>query len=89
MEPMAGVPAFCRRDLDLGDPHRPMAHRTHPGFVAPGDAACYRLSAGTILVVACRFSLLAYPPPQPQEVPRNPILNPHLHRWEMGPLAWR
>ena len=65
VEPMAGVPAFCRRDLDLGDPQCPMAHRTHPGFVAPGDGAYYRLSAGTVLVVACRFSVLAYPLPHP------------------------
>ena len=63
VDPMAGVRAFCRRDLDLGDPQCPMAHRTHPGFVAPGDAAYYRLSACTALLVACRFSVWASSPP--------------------------
>ena len=84
---MAGVPTFCRRDFDLGDPQCPMAHRTHPRFAAPGDAAYYRLSAGTVLVVACRFSVLAYPlpHPQPQEVPRTPLPIPYLHRWDMVP----
>ena len=87
VEPMAGVPAFCRRDWDLGDPQCPIAHRTHPGFVAPGYAAYYRVSASTVLLVACRFSVLAYPllHPQPHEVPRTPIPNPHLHRWDMVP----
>ena len=85
VEPMAGRPAFCRRDLNVGDPQCPMAHRTHPGFVASGDAAYYRLSAGTILVAACRFSVLAYPLAQAQEVPRPPIPDPHLHRWDMVP----
>ena len=87
VEPMVSVLAFCMCDLDLGAPQCPMAHRPHPGFVAPGDAAYYRLSAGTILVVACRFSVLAYPLPHPapQEVPRTPIPNPHLHRWDMVP----
>ena len=90
VEPMAGVPTLCRRDLDdldVGDPQCPMAHRTHPEFVAPGDAAYYRLSVGTILVVGCRFSVLAYPLPQPQEGPRPPIPNPHLHRWDMVPTG--
>ena len=87
VEPMAGVPAFCRRDLDLGDPQCPMAQWTHPGFVARGDAAYYRRSAGTVLVVACHFSVLAYPlpHPQPEEVPRTPIPDPHLHQWDMVP----
>ena len=78
VEPMAGVPAFCRRHLDLGDPQCPMAHRTQPGFVAPGEAAYYWFSAGTILVVACRFSVLAYPL-------RSRIPNPDLHWWDMVP----
>ena len=69
---MACVPAFCRRDLDVGDPQCPMAHRTNPGFVAPGDAAYYRLFGGAILPVACRFSVLAFPLPQPKQVPRPP-----------------
>ena len=85
VEPMAGVLAFCKRDLDVGDPQCPMAHRTHPGFLALRDAAYYGLSAGTILVVACRFSVLAYPLAQAQEVPRPPIPNPHPHRWDMVP----
>ena len=81
VEPMAGVPAFCRRDLDVGDPQCPMAHRTHPGFLAPGDTAYYRLSSGTILVVACRFSALAYPLPQ---LGRPPTPHPQFPSPPMG-----
>ena len=53
--------------------------------MAPSDAASYRLSGGTILVVACQISVLAYPLPQPHKAPRPPIPNPHLHHWDMVP----
>ena len=85
VEPMAGVPAFCRPDLDVGDTRCPMVHRTHPGFVAPGDAAYYRLSAGTLLAVACRFSVLAYALAREVPGPSHGIPDPHMHHWDMVP----